>query len=56
MTDVQLLEMVQDPMKLAQIIYVIASLDNVEEIVAEHGEEVLFRLACEVIAETEGDE
>jgi hypothetical protein len=54
LTPEQMLEMVGDPLKLAHILYILADLDNLEELIKEHGEQTIFELACDVTKDAFG--
>ncbi|MEH6992607.1 hypothetical protein V7075_07815 [Neobacillus drentensis] len=56
LTPEQMLEMVGNPIKLAQILYMLANLPDIEQIIEDIGELALFEMACDVVKESEGGE
>jgi hypothetical protein len=54
LTPEQMLEMVGNPIKLAQILYMLANLPDLEKVIEELGEVALFELACDVAKDADG--
>jgi hypothetical protein len=49
MTDEKFLEMMTDPATLMEVVWLMTNMHDFDELVKEHGEQTLMRLACEAI-------
>lgn len=56
MTPETMLDILFDPEKLACLFYSIAKLDDIDDLIDEHGMEAVVQLAFEAVAETYGGE
>ncbi|WP_404459460.1 hypothetical protein [Sutcliffiella horikoshii] len=55
MTDERFLKMMTDPGTLMEVIWLMTNMHDFEELVKEHGEQTLMRLACESILVKRGE-
>jgi hypothetical protein len=45
--DQEILELLQDPEKLVCVVHCLSTIDNLDEVIKEHGELEVFKIACE---------
>lgn len=56
MEDQEIVELLKDPEKLLCVIHCLSKIKNLDEVIREHGDMTVFRIACEATKEAFGGE